>query len=324
MRKQSIYFLLLPETMLSDLAGPADAFLFANRHQTEVEFELEFISALPEIRCSIGLSLGPLSALPDTLAEDAIVVLPGLVGMQFDYAGAADQLSLSWLKNIIQPQHRLICICSGALTAAHAGLLRGRRATTHHSHCADLAAIDASILVEENRIFVEDGNICSSAGVTAGVDLVLHLISGITSPQTAIAVARAMVVYMRRSGNDTQLSPWLRHRNHVHPVVHKVQEVLIKDPAHAWDLTQLAELACTSTRHLSRLFSLYAEISVQEYLSSLRLSLADQLLSQTDWSVERVAEAAGFGSPRQFRRVWQSAYATPPSAHPHRRLTTRH
>lgn len=323
MSQKNVYFLLLPETMLSDLAGPADAFLFANRQQTEIEFVLHFISALPEITCSIGLVLGPLSALPDTLEDDALLVLPGLVGMQFTYAGEADITSLKWLKSTVQPQHRVMCICSGALTAAHAGLLRGRRATTHHAHCADLTVIDASILVEQNRIFVEDGNICTSAGVTAGLDLALHLISGMCSPQTAIAVARAMVVYMRRSGNDSQLSPWLMHRNHIHPVVHKVQDVLIKDPAHPWDLPQLGQIACTSTRHLGRLFSQYAGISVQDYLSSLRLSLADRLLTQTDWSIERVAEAAGYGSARQFRRVWQSAHATPPSAHPRWRLRAK-
>jgi transcriptional regulator GlxA family with amidase domain len=314
MRKQVIYFLLMPDTLLMDLAGPADAFLFANRHQKNIHFELRFIGATSQINSSIGLQLGPLLALPDKLEGDATLVIPGMVGMQFDYQEPNIATSISWMRTHIK-QQRVVCICAGALPAAQAGLLKGRQATTHHAHCQDLATIDSSIQIEENRIFVQDGNVFTSAGVTAGIDLALHLISDLVSPQTAIAVARAMVVYLRRSGNDPQLSPWLKYRNHLHPVVHRVQDIILKNPAHPWNLDDLAAQAFTSTRHLTRLFKQHAEVSVQDYLTSLRLSLADQMLSQTTWSIERVAEAAGFGSVRQFRRVWQHTYQSPPSQH---------
>ncbi|MFZ6874625.1 GlxA family transcriptional regulator [Undibacterium sp. Di27W] len=313
-RTQAVYFLLLPDTLLLDIAGPADALLFANRYQDEVGFELHFISPQQNINSSVGLQLGPLQALPAQFDADAILVLPGLIGGNEVYALPDAQVAIKWLAQHVQTSHRLVCICSGALLAAHAGLLRGHKATTHHNHCHELASIDSSIKVEENRIFVEDGRISSSAGVTAGIDLVLHLVSELTGPLTASAVARNLVVYMRRSGNDPQLSPWLKHRSHLHPAVHKMQDAMVKDPAHSWNLTELANIACSSSRHATRVFKLHTEVSIQAYLTSLRLSLASKFLSNTDWSIERIAEASGFGSARQFRRIWNMHFPAPPSA----------
>ncbi|MCU6433115.1 helix-turn-helix domain-containing protein [Undibacterium sp. Jales W-56] len=315
MRKQMVYFLLLPDTLLIDLAGPADAFLFANRYQQEMRFELRFISPLEQIICSTGLQLSPLLPLPRQVEADAIIVLPGLVGMDFPYQEEHEQICIRWLRQHVKTTNRLVCICSGALLAAHAGLLAGHAATTHHDHCRELAQIDSSIRVEENRLYVQHDNISTSAGVTAGIDLALQLISELAGPLAATAVARNMVVYMRRAGSDPQLSPWLMHRNHIHPIVHKVQEAIIQQPDYAWSLPLLATIACTSTRHLTRLFKSHAQISVQDYISSLRLSLASKLLTQTNWPIEQVAQAAGFGSARQFRRVWRTAYAEPPGEH---------
>ncbi|WP_394779446.1 GlxA family transcriptional regulator [Undibacterium sp.] len=314
-KRYTVYFLLMPNTLLLDMAGPADALLFANRYQADIQFDLKFISPLPQVQSSVGLQLGGLQALPQQLEQDAIVVLPGLVGMTFPYDQPEDQLAIRWLRAQVGPGNRLVCICSGALLAAHAGLLSNRAATTHHDHCKDLAQIDSSIRVEENRIFVEHGMVSTSAGVTAGIDLALHLISQLAGAAIAAAVARNMLVYMRRAGSDPQLSPWVMHRNHIHPVVHRVQDAVAKDPAHAWSLPELADIACTSSRHLTRLFKTHAGISVQEYLTGLRLSLASRLLAQTGWSMDRVAQASGFGSARQFRRVWGNFHEEPPKAY---------
>ncbi|MES2037328.1 MAG: helix-turn-helix domain-containing protein [Pseudomonadota bacterium] len=313
LRIQSVYFLLLSDTLLLDIAGPADALLFANRYQDEVRFEMRFISPQESVNSSVGLQLGPLQPLPEQLAEDSILILPGLIGGNEVYTLPDAQIAIKWLSQHVHTDHRVVCICSGALLAAHAGLLSGHKATTHHNHCRELAEIDSSIRIEENRIFVEDGRISTSAGVTAGIDLALHLVSELTSPLAASAVARNLVVYMRRSGNDPQLSPWLKYRNHLHPVVHKIQDAMVKNPAHPWNLTELANIACSSTRHVTRLFMLHADVSIQTYLTSLRLSLAEKFLANTDWSIERIAEAAGFGSARQFRRIWNAHFSAPPS-----------
>lgn len=326
MRQQIVYFLLLPDTLLIDLAGPADALLFANRYQDDIRFELKFISPANSVSCSLGLQLSPLLALPDTLEDNAIIVIPGMTGACSNYQSPQELACIRWLREHVKASHRVACICSGALLAAHAGLLHGHAATTHHDHCADLATIDSSIRVEENRIFVEHGMMITSAGVTAGIDLALHLIAKLVNPMVATTVARNMVVYMRRCGTDAQLSAWLKHRQHLHPAVHKVQDAIMKHPEYDWSLPELADLACTSTRHLSRLFKTHAGLTAQEYLSGLRLELAAKLLTQTTWSVEKVAQAAGFGSARQFRRIWTRSYGLAPAAyqlqHPRNPLST--
>jgi transcriptional regulator GlxA family with amidase domain len=309
---QIIYFLILPELLMVDLAGPADAFLFANRRSDQHLFELRYISPVQNPTTSLGLTLHAIAPLPETVEDEAWIILPGTLCHRFDANTASAKAAIAWLKKT-RHQQRIICICAGALIAAHAGLLSHKHATTHHSHLDEMREIDPSIAVEDNRIFVEDGNIATSAGVTAGIDLSLHLISQHCSPPLAMEVARSMLIYFRRSGQDAQLSPWLMHRNHVHRTVHKAQDLLSHHPAYPWQLDELADKLGTSTRHLTRLFKEHTEVSVHDYLNSLRLNLADQFLSQTNWSIERIAEAAGFGSARQFRRVWQAKHDSPPS-----------
>jgi transcriptional regulator GlxA family with amidase domain len=196
--------------------------------------------------------------------------------------------------------------------AGRAGLLDGRACTTHYSECAKLAALAPKAKVLENRLFVEDGPFYSSAGVTAGIDLMLQLIRKITDHRSAAEVARYLVVYMRRSGGDPQLSPWLEGRNHIHPAVHRVQDAIAADPARNWTLKALATVAGASPRHLSRLFHECAGMNIPDYRNRLRIALAHDLLAQTQLDMERVAERAGFASTRQLRRTWARLHTTSP------------
>jgi transcriptional regulator GlxA family with amidase domain len=217
-----------------------------------------------------------------------------------------------WLAAVVRPGHKVISICSGALLAARAGLLDGYCCTTHHTSCAELAELAPAAKVLENRLYVEDADRYSSAGVTAGVDLMLHIVSQLTSHACAVIIARYMVVYLRRSGSDPQLSPWLEGRNHIHPAVHRVQDAITSDPTKTWTLRALARIAGASSRHLTRLFHEYAGMSITDYKNSLRVALARELISQTKLDMESVAERAGFGSTRQLRRAWRRLYQTAP------------
>jgi len=208
----------------------------------------------------------------------------------------------------------LISICTGALLAARAGLLDGRACTTHHLSCRELASIAPKARVLENRLYVEDGDRYSSAGITAGVDLMLHLVHQCTDQSCAVAIARYLVVYLRRSGADPQLSPWLEGRNHIHPAVHRVQDVIASDLKKCWTLPGLARIGGASDRHLSRLFHEHVGMTIAEYRNHLRVAFAQQLLRETDLDIERVAEQAGFGSSRHLRRAWRKVYKTPPRA----------
>jgi transcriptional regulator GlxA family with amidase domain len=314
-----VYLLLRKNTLALDLIGPAEVLRYANRmREADGEpplFALNFISAEPYVETSIGLGLTGFGPLPEALPANAMVMLTGCVGRDDDFSAPGAQASVDWLRRHVTPHHRLLCICTGALLAGHAGLLDGLRCTTHHSHYDDLRRLAPRAHVLENRIFVEDGLACTSAGVTTGIDLCLHVVSRMAGHHYAVSIARTLVVYMRRSGNDPQLSPWLAFRGHMHPAVHRVQDAIVGDPARDWTIAQLADIACSSERHLNRLFRDHAGTGVTEYLQRIRVALARELLAQSALGIEQVAERAGFGSPRQLRRVWSKFEDMPPSAY---------
>jgi transcriptional regulator GlxA family with amidase domain len=259
-----------------------------------------------------------LAPLPQTLLPGTLVVLVGstskvTAARQGEFETASATLT-EWLQQVFAPsQERLLCICAGALSAARAGLLDGRQCTTHHSLCAALQAIAPKARVLENRLYVTDERISCSAGVTAGIDLTLHLVAELAGPRLACAVAREMVVYMRRGGADPQLSPWVSGRNHLHPALHRVQDAVAAAPCDDWSVTRMASLACTSSRHLARLFHEHAGISPLDYLHRLRVTVARELLVQSSLDMEAVAERSGFGSARHLRRIWGKYEAAPPS-----------
>lgn len=319
-RRIPTYVVLPARTLLLDVAGPIEALRGANKLQDVVRFDVRYIGALPEVTTSVGLRVTGIEPLPETIEPDAMIVISGHAkepldaGHPMDPEGAGSDEVVGWLRRTVRPGMRLVSICAGALLAARAGLLDGVTCTTHHADCARLQEMAPAARVLENRLYVEDGERYSSAGITAGIDLMLHIIGQITSPATAAAVARYLVVYLRRAGTDPQLSPWLEGRNHIHPAIHRVQDAITADPARDWSLEGLARIAITSPRHLSRLFNDHTGMSIPDYLNKLRVALAQQLLAETRLDMERVAEQAGFGSSRQLRRAWGRFHAEPPSA----------
>lgn len=319
-RRIPVYVVLPARTLLLDVAGPVEALRGANQLQGGVAFDVRYIGALPELTSSIGLRLTGIAPLPDIIEPDALIVVSGHAeapmdaGQPLDPEDAGTAEIVAWLARTVRPSMRLVCICSGALLAARAGLLADRTCTTHFSDCDELARLEPSARVLENRLYVEDGERYTSAGITAGIDLMLHIISQLTSPATAAAVARYLVVYHRRAGTDPQLSPWLEGRNHIHPAIHRVRDAVTADPTRDWSLAALAEIAFASPRHLSRLFNEHAGMSLPDYINRLRVALAEQLVTTTRLDMEHVAERAGFASSRQLRRAWRRINPVPPSA----------
>lgn len=294
----------------------------ANIEQSQVRFQVRYHAGSPEIMSSVGLTLAALEPLPETLADGAIVVVSGDTEtlMLPDRESPRDPARrgerrpiVQWLKTSVRPDHLLVCICSGALFAAEAGLLDGHACTTHHTDCATLARLAPLAKVQENRLFVEDHNRLTSAGVTAGVDLMLHLVARLTDPLVALRVAQHLVVYFRRSGSDPQASPWFSGRNHMHRAVHRAQDAVMAAPAVSWTLEALADVAGTSPRHLSRLFNEHAGVSVPGYVGRLRVVLAGDFLRYSALDLESIAHKVGFASTRQMRRVWAQFHDEPPS-----------
>ena len=305
-----VVFALLDHSLVLDWAGPAEALRIANqllRNRGEPErFRIEFCSPSPSTVSSVGVQLSGLAPLPTQWSGPAWVVLVGLPGRIISVKSDATQQLIHWLRGLRFETGRLelLSICAGALLAAHAGALSGRRATTHHHHLQELRETNARCEVVANRVFVLDPPIYSSAGVTTGIDLVLHRIGDVCGAALAAQVAQTMVVAQRRGPHDPELSPFLAYRNHLHAALHRVQDAVSEKPGDEWSVPRMAELAHTSPRHLTRLFVEHAGVAPLTYLRRLRLASA-QLALQTGASVTRAAELSGFGSDTQLRRAWR-------------------
>ena len=310
---KEVYFVVLPQLVLLDLAGPAEAFRLANKRLPD-SYRLHFIAPARSVQSAIGMQLSALEPLPPKLPADALVVVTGVSGSSVDLDEPLTQRLIEWLRSGVTSSGLLLCVCAGSVIAGKAGLLTGRECTSHHSHIEELRRVAPGAYVLDNRIFVEDGSVLSSAGVTAGLDLALHVIGTQLGPRIAAEVARDLVVYLRRSGTDPALSPWVQHRNHLHPAVHRVQDAVTRKPAASWTSNELSAVACTSPRNLARLFAEHAHCSPLDYVQLIRFAFAKELVTQSKLDLERVAARSGFRSAQQLRRVWARWEPRTPSA----------
>jgi transcriptional regulator GlxA family with amidase domain len=317
-----LLFVIAPHSLLLDIAGPAEAFRLANLHRRHQglppRFRLGYAGPTATVATSVGLGLVDLDPLPDRLRVPTWVVLVGQPTAQLAQVTPAIAATARWLTDRLgrsllaeDTPHRLLAICSGALLAARAGLLAHRRCTTHHELLSALRALAPGAEVIDNRVFVVDGPVATSAGITAGIDLALHLIAEECGEALAGTVAEDMVVYLRRSPRDPELSPYLQHRGHLHPAVHRVQDAIITRPDREWDMAALAAVAHATDRHLLRLFIDHAGVSPLQYLRSIRLERARQSL-ENGATVTGAAEVAGFRSALQLRRAWRNQWGGSP------------
>jgi transcriptional regulator GlxA family with amidase domain len=317
-----VLFAIVPHALLLDIAGPAEAFRLANQHRERrglpPRFRLRFAASGETQATSVGLSLAALEPLPAALDATTWVVVVGQPTEHLGKVTPAVTTTARWLRQRLGPSlrrnagpHRLVTICSGTLLAARAGLLVGRRCTTHHELLDALRTLAPRATVVENRVFVVDGLVASSAGITAGIDVALHLIASECGEPLAASVAEDMVVYLRRSDRDPEQSPFRMHRGHLHATVHRVQDAMLNEPARDWDMDALARAGHTTERHLLRLFVDHAGVSPLHYLQALRLERARQALEHGA-NVTRAAEQAGFRSSLQMRRAWHRHWGGSP------------
>ena len=305
-----VFFVLLPDSLILDWAGPAEALRMANQalvaQGLSTRFSLHFVGPEPTSISSVGVALTGLAGLPALGGQAPCwVVLVGQPGRTMAVDTDATRTVLHWLRDLhlVAGNVELVTICAGSVLAAHAGLLAGRRATKHHQHLEELQQVEPRCDVVANRVFVEDGPVFSSAGVTTGIDLILHRISAVCGPALAAQVAQTMVVALRRGPHDPELSPFLVYRNHMHPALHRVQDAVSLAPQTGWTVPGMADVAHTSPRHLTRLFLEHAGIAPLQYLRRIRLARAQAAL-QSGHNVTQSAELAGFSSDTQLRRAW--------------------
>jgi transcriptional regulator GlxA family with amidase domain len=313
-----VLFVLLPDTLILDWAGPAEAFRIANqslvRQGKPPAFTLRFVGPQADARSSVGAQIAQIEPLPPQLLAPSWLVLLGYPDEAAGQHSAQLRQVTHWLRSVDKQlrapssPHRLVTICAGALLAAQAGLLAHTRVATHHLELDELKRMEPLCEVQANRVFVIDDKrgVYSSAGITTGIDLAVHLIAQTCGEAIAARVAQVMVLPLRRGINDPELSPFLQGRAHMHPAVHRVQDAVSSQPLANWTVTRMAQVACTSTRHLARLFDDHVGLAPLVYLRSIRLALAQQALA-VGQSVGQAAQVAGFSSDTQLRRAWHAA-----------------
>ena len=300
-KPRNIYLLVLPRVHLLDLAAPAQIFaheVFAG------QVAIHYIASEPEVHSHQGLHLSQLSPLPEHIDSNDWVLIIGSGSLYKYLDEPLSTLATNWLAQAATQCGLIAGICSGTLLAAQAGILDGKRCTTHHNLIPHLKDIAPKAVVQEDCIFVSDGPIWTSAGITTSMDLCLHLVSEYWGHESSIALARDLVLYQRRSGHEAQLGFWLQHRNHMQSRVHRLQDLVMESPGHPWTVTELAEKVHLSERQLRRIFQGATGHSLQDYLQWAKLELAQRLLEQTTLPLEDIAQRCGFSAERSLRRTW--------------------
>ncbi len=292
---------------LLDFAGPAEVFAEANNFGGHYRISMVSIDGR-DVRTSMGLALPVDLAASDAGSFDTVLVAGGEV---FPAGPVSDSLA-SGAFDLSQRATRTGSICTGAFVLAAAGLLEGKRATTHWQHAAELAVRYPGIRVEPDAIFVKDDSTYSSAGVTAGIDLALALLEEDEGVELARNVARSLVVYLQRDGGQSQFSGATVEQVPRASLLRTVIDVVRADPAAEYSTSVLAEIARISPRHLSRLFQAELGMTPGKYVEVTRLNRAKQLLDDGR-SVTEAAEASGFGSSETLRRAFVLHLAIPPS-----------
>jgi transcriptional regulator GlxA family with amidase domain len=217
-----------------------------------------------------------------------------------------------WIRSAWLEGATVCSVCTGAFLLAEAGILDGLACTTHWADADLLQRRYPRIKVRKEVLFVQEGNVFTSAGIASGIDLAIHLIGLRHGEKFAFQVARSLVIYMRRGGGFHQESVYLQYRNHLDDVVHRAQSILIESLDGPPSLGRLAEQVGASPRNLSRRFRRSLDLSVGEYLRELRLERARSLLREAGSKVEDVAKACGFNGSRQLRNLYHGRYGHSP------------
>lgn len=305
---RDVAILIFPRFQLLDAAGPLTAFEEARRRTVPPCYRLRLIARKGGlVASSSGVQLMAESFIDDPL--DTLIVAGGW-GIS-EASGCTE--TLAYIRAAATRARRIASVCSGAFVLASAGLLDGRRATTHWSRAAELARAYPQVRVEPDRIFIHDGTIWTSAGITAGIDLALALIAEDVGEPIAKRAAQQLVVYYRRPGGQSQFSALLdadRPDSRFSPVLAWAREHL-NEPL---PVERLADRAAMSPRHFTRTFVSETGMTPAKAVERLRLEIARDRIEGSSEPIEHVAARTGFRDPERMRRAFIRAFGQPPQA----------
>ena len=307
MAQRTVLFVLFDDVQSLDVTGPLEVFAGAEKH-TPGTYRIRTASLDGgPVRTSAGLTVVPDQALADAPDPHTLVV-PGGQGTRRPDPGLTD-----WLRERGPRAERLVSVCTGAILLAAAGLLDGRRATTHWAYCDKLAHDHPAVAVDPDPIYVRDGHVATSAGVTSGIDLALALVEEDLGRDIALGIARHLVVFLRRPGNQAQFSAQLAAQTAQREPLREVQRWITEHPEADLSVEALAARASLSPRHFARAFQNETGMTPGRYVDRVRLEHARRLLEDTGDGVEEISRASGYGTPEAMRRAFVRTLGAAPA-----------
>jgi transcriptional regulator GlxA family with amidase domain len=338
-RTRQVVIVLFEEVQSLDVTGPLEVFsgtgrvLASREPRTPAREPADYGTAGYEIttlssdgaplRTSSGLTLVPDGSFGDAPSELDTLIVPGGRGAR---AASADERLLAWLQQASAEARRTASVCTGAFVLAAAGLLDGRRATTHWSAAGALARLHPAVQVDADPIFIRDGELWTSAGVTAGMDLALALVEDDYDREAALSIARHLVLFLRRPGNQSQFSATLSSQQPEREPLREVQRRVVEHVAGEHSVEAMAAHAQMSPRHFARAFRAETGLTPARYVERVRLEAARRRLEDGTEPIASVASACGFGTAETMRRVFLRALEVGPAEYRRRfqSITRRH
>ncbi len=311
-----VVFFIPPDVTALDLVGPLQVFQMAAIHSGE-DYRFEMCALSRAVPVAGNLQFANLvSYRRVALGPGDILLVAGFQGATLPAVRAMRRhpAFFAWIRRALRNGATVCSTCTGAFFLAEAGVLDGKPCVTHWADNEDLQRQYPRTQVRSGILFADAGNVYTSAGVAAGIDLAIHLVAQRHGSRLAFEVARRLVIYLRRSGETEQDSIYLRYRNHLDDVVHRAQNLLVEQLDAPPGLEKLAARVGSSPRNLSRRFHRSLGMSMGVYLRELRLERARSLLREEGSKVEDVARACGFSDSRQLRNLYQRHFGHSPRA----------
>lgn len=308
-RRRRVVFLVFDEIEIVDLSGPLDVFQWADRwlqvtgRENEPGYETLVVALQAgPVKTAAGLEIIATHGCDEVSGDIDTLVVPG--GPWIERACAEPQL-VEWLQKMAPRVRRLVSVCTGAFLLARAGLLENRSVTTHWMYCDRLAALHPSLRIERDRIFVRDGHIYTSGGITAGIDLALSLIEEDLGREAPRFIAGLMVVFLRRPGGQNQFSIFLQAEAPTRPDIRELQSWILANPQEDHAVERLAARINMSARNFARQFLSESGMTPAKFVEHARVEAARCRLEQTNERLEAIAAEAGFGSAERMQRSFQ-------------------
>lgn len=321
-RTRRVVMAAFPGAETIDVVGPLEVFSVASRilayrgehaEPGPPAYTIEIVSEVPgPLRMESGLQLFAARTLRGLRGPVHTLMVPGGAGVS---AAIASPLFLPWLKRQAAAATRVASVCTGARLLGAAGLLDGRRATTHWRFCDLLARENPDVRVEPDAIFVRDGNVWTSAGITAGMDLALAMVEEDHGRRVALAAARMLVIFLKRPGGQSQFSAQLAAQVAEREPLRDLQAWIVENPGEDLRIEALASRVAMSPRNFARAFTRETDMTPARFVEQARLGAARRRLEDTTAGVNTIAAECGFGTAETMRRAFLRALATSPSAY---------